>query len=618
MPSLSFAKLVATPTDPSWSQAYNAGNLFVCLSVSKKEDSSESLHEIGKDILDNLEAEFFTLEEKNLDNIKQAIATSIKERSPEISINLTLAYFKDNLLYIFIAGSGKAIMKRGMRIGTLLEKEDDNHKKIDSASGFLEDGDIIVLQTHQFSKNVPHERIKEALSIDLPSDIAEILSPHMHEQEDGGQAAIIVAYKGGSKKEELLASLESENQDTESELSVGESLENEDIASLPHKTQELEKENSAGSDEPVEINTEKPITAVDPLISSAKRESFLSRFIPQFLKKQEGESHINHRKKVILSILIILTVLLTVSIFMSKNREEQQKIEATFNEIYEPALKNYEDGVELKSINESFARESFIKARELITNGLSKFKDGSDEKEKLNDLLKKIESELGIGDASIKIKAESITVDDNSYLSVVKNETGLAHAENDTTIYVLTKNSIVSIDKSDGDKETVIENDEDWKDAVGLSVYQGNIYILDTAEGIIKYVAGADGFGKNTYFSGTGPNLGKATDMAIDGSIYILLTDNLLKYTSGTSDNLKLSGLVTPLKDATKIATDINMDSVYVLDRGNSRIVKFSKDGAYENQYVADVLKDAEEFVIVDNESKAHILSGDKYWEIKL
>ena len=51
MLNLSFAKLVATPTDDSWSQVYNAGNLFASLSLTKTEaEDKNSLSGIGKEI----------------------------------------------------------------------------------------------------------------------------------------------------------------------------------------------------------------------------------------------------------------------------------------------------------------------------------------------------------------------------------------------------------------------------------------------------------------------------------------------------------------------------------------------------------------------------------------
>ena len=56
--SLSFAKLVATPTDITWSQAYNAGNLFVCISLTGNEEERDkelSLQAFGKDLFNVLQ-----------------------------------------------------------------------------------------------------------------------------------------------------------------------------------------------------------------------------------------------------------------------------------------------------------------------------------------------------------------------------------------------------------------------------------------------------------------------------------------------------------------------------------------------------------------------------------
>src|SRR5579864_3251956 len=94
--SLSFAKLVATPTDTSWSQAYNAGNVFICVSLNVTETSEEvSLHALGKDLFNVLESEFFTLQEKNITTIKVAIQNSLTNIPEQVTACLTLAYFKD-------------------------------------------------------------------------------------------------------------------------------------------------------------------------------------------------------------------------------------------------------------------------------------------------------------------------------------------------------------------------------------------------------------------------------------------------------------------------------------------------------------------------------------------
>src|SRR5579864_7010931 len=112
--SLSFAKLVATPTDIAWSQAYNIGNVFVCISLTSDISTEEtSLQAVGKEFFNTLQSEFFTLEEKNIASIKTAIQTSLEKVPEQITASLTFAFFKESTLLIFIAGSGKVIMKRG-------------------------------------------------------------------------------------------------------------------------------------------------------------------------------------------------------------------------------------------------------------------------------------------------------------------------------------------------------------------------------------------------------------------------------------------------------------------------------------------------------------------------
>src|ERR1041385_2736961 len=100
--NISFAKLSATPTEKAWSQAYNAGNLFACLSLSSPDgEELHALQTLGKDLFSNLEAEFFTLEEKTLATITEAITKSTKHIPETISLAFCLAYFKDTALYLF-------------------------------------------------------------------------------------------------------------------------------------------------------------------------------------------------------------------------------------------------------------------------------------------------------------------------------------------------------------------------------------------------------------------------------------------------------------------------------------------------------------------------------------
>jgi hypothetical protein len=137
---LAYAKLSATPTPTNWSQVYNAGNLFICLSLATDTPSSVSLQTLGKNLFSNFQAEFFTLEEKTTESITTAIITSIKEIPDQTLQSFCLAYFTDQTLLIFLRGKGRIVMKRKESLGTLLKREDETQQILTAS--------ILIITTH--------------------------------------------------------------------------------------------------------------------------------------------------------------------------------------------------------------------------------------------------------------------------------------------------------------------------------------------------------------------------------------------------------------------------------------------------------------------------------------
>lgn len=625
MPSLAFAKLVATPTDTAWSQVYNAGNLFASLSLSKKDviengdPESLSLHSLGKDIFSQIEAEFFTLEEKNLDSIKEALHHATKSIPETVDANLCLVYFKNNILYVFISGLGSVIMKRGEKTGVLLTKNSTDGPGIVSSSGLLENGDTIVLQTPQFAKDMPLETVSSALELNLPNDIAEALSPAMHEKdgdvprsEAGGQAAIIINYQGSAHQENI----ETPVPDTQG-------------ATGPEITTEKEILEQVQEDE--EKETELPIThyPASEELPRPKKESLvqnLQKKLAPFgaiLKKgsmKTPQSGLNHRNKLFLSIAVLILIVLVASVILSKKREEERKTTALFASIYEPALNNYEDGLDVKSINEEFARGDFQKAEKILKDGKGKFKKGTKEEKQINELLGKVQKELG-GEltATETSKTKEVSVGKNEFLSVVRtNPSGVSFAKDADSTYFITDKSVTSISKT-GTRKEVLKNNDDWENPAGVAFYQGNVYVLDSVEGVLKFTPGAAGFGKSSYLRTKPAKISEASAMTIDGSIWVLFKDGAIsKFTRGVADDFKITRLTKPMKSPSKIYTNLDMENLYVLDSGNSRIIKLSKEGAFQSQYNAGILKSAKEFEVNEAEGKILILSNGKTWELPL
>ncbi len=623
MLSLSFAKLVATPTDTAWSQVYNAGNLFAALSLSKDEtEESISLNGIGKEIFSNLQAEFFTLEQKDLETIKEAIKKSTDSIPEDVKANFCVAFFKENVLYLFIYGQGKVAMRRDGKVGVLLEKTSDD-KDITTASGFLENDDTIVLQTPQFAKDMSEETISSALDLSIPNDIAESLSPGMHEKDDGGQAAIVINYKDFKKSHHEAPEDDfGETQPVEEGLSNDKAVENESIIHIEKEEANVSPDELTIADEEIDIVVTDNRPDHDPHKPSSPSKFQLSTLFESiklpFLKKKNA-IHLNHRKKLFLTIAAIILGILILSVSFTKQQEADSKTAALFASVYEPALENYEDGLAVKSINNEFARDDFLKARTQLLEGQDKFKKDSREEKQITELLTKVNSELGGESIGEVIKPKEVTLPANHLLSVAKaNNSGLSFTNDQNGTYFVTDEAVVSI-TGNGTKKDIIENDDDWEKAVGLSTYQSNMYLLDQENGILKFTAGSSGYGKSSYLKTKPSNIGSASAIAIDGSVWVLFKDgSLMKFTRGVAEEFKLSGLDKPLRSPTRLFTNIDTEGLYVLDPANSRIVEFDKDGDFQTAYTADILKTAKEIEVSEKDGKILVLSGGKFWEIPL
>jgi hypothetical protein len=577
--SLSFAKLVATPNETSWSQAYNAGNLFVCFSFAVQQETKElSLHALGKELFNVLQSEFFTLQEKNITSIKSAIQISLENVPENVIVSLTLAFFKDTALLVFIAGNGKIVMKRGEKTGVLLAKKNSDDT-IASASGFARNADTIVLETGQFAEGISQETVAQALDLALPNDIVEALSPQIHKQDNGAQAAIIISYQGVSP----IVPVEEPDEDQH--------------LSSPYTTQAnqpLTEESAVGEQEP------QPAPGF-----KAPKMSLRFSF--------------GHRRRLFLNIALILVVLLIVSIFYTMKKYNEQKQNALFQSVYPTAQQYYSEGQGLATVNASLSQDNYRKAEKLLKDNESKFSENSVDYQQIAALLTKVENAIQGNTSGQSVPTTAVSPSPHSLLAVEEANNGLAFGQDDTNVYMITGNTIVSFAKSDGTEKTVIKNNNDWSDPVAIVPYDGNIYVLDQKKGLLKFVAGSGGFGKTYYFKGSAPDLSQAVDMAIDGSVWLIFKNGTIsQYTSGTSNGLTVSGLLKPLSDPTKIVTDVTMEHVYILDAGNSRIVVFDKTGKYLSSYNAPVIAQAKDFTVSETDKTLQILSNGKVWQISM
>ncbi len=345
--NISVAKIVATPSESSWSQAYNAGKLFAALSLEKEieeVDEKDYLNILGKELLETLEQEFFTLEIKDLESIKKSIQITIKKIPENVVCSFIIGSIVDHALYAFIQGEGKIALKRGEEFGTILES---NKNELKASSGILKNGDLVIFQTKQFKDIISTNILISSLDHQPPSDIAETLAPIIHKQEKGGAAAILIEFK---EKEENIV--------------------------LP----------------PAEDTKEK-IDSTIPQRNDSK--SFTDYFYPLANKlKFPKLKQLGHSRKMFLTIAVVVIIVLILAVFFAISAQNNAKIEALFNQVYPQAQKEYDQGQSLMDLNKTLAIDSFTNSKKILEENKAKFpKDSKEEKEILT-LLAKVNKEI--------------------------------------------------------------------------------------------------------------------------------------------------------------------------------------------------------------------------------
>lgn len=574
---IDLAKIVASPTENSWAQAYNAGKLYAVISLSNKKGEEDlSLSSIGKECITALESEFFPLEEKNLTSIEE-VAKTVYEKVPEnIDSCIILATLVENILYIVTTKNGKVLVKRGTGFG-IVTQEYNTNSPFTAFSGYVQDGDRIVLATKNFFDTFPESTISKTLENNNPSQVAETLMPLIHKTDDGTTAVLILFY-------------------------------------LEETTTYTENDNESP---PVEPEAEK--LEINSYINPEKtKRSFPFNLTQVTAKKITKRFSLRFKKLLFLIFAVILILILVANAVKTLKNQQANKYDTIFNKAYPQAQKDFEQGQSLADLNASLSRNSFLQAQTEIKQNINKLPKNSMQWIKLNNLLQQVQSALSVQAGGTSVNATEISLDQNPLLEQENDQNALSATEDGTNVYLLLQNGISSYDKGTQKNKQII--DKSWTSPGGIGTYTNNIYVVDKNDGIIKFVSNGTGYDKTTYLtSGQSPDLSKAVSLAIDGSLWVLKSDgSIMKFTRGQQESFNITGLQVPFKNPTRIFTNENTNNLYILDSQNSRIVIFDKTGAFKQSFQSDVLKNASDFTVSEQDKKIIVLTGNKLYEIDI
>jgi hypothetical protein len=157
-------------------------------------------------------------------------------------------------------------------------------------------------------------------------------------------------------------------------------------------------------------------------------------------------------------------------------------------------------------------------------------------------------------------------------------------------LMVTSEGSLVELNPSGTARNVSVSDTVHWEDVRAVRTYEGNLYVLDVGRGnILKYVATGDDYRDppiNYIAKPESIPWDSVIDMAIDGSIYLLLSNgSVMKFAAGQPQAFPQEGLHPPLENPVALFASPDSGSVLVAEPSQARIVEFSTDGRFLRQF---------------------------------
>jgi len=613
------AKIVGTPTakSGSWVHTFSPtdeqklsqrGHLLVVIGLDNFVGEGD-LTLIGKEIISRLQEEYYgELTTKPFDQLKKTIDKVAQEinEGGDLNLNLGAVVIINNLLYVVMNHGSQLRLLRQGQIKTIFSGEE-------TGSGYLKNDDVLLLGTEEFFRLVNPEIIQSALMSSNSEEAVEILAPAIHGQADGSSAGIVFKI---SPKEKVV-SAEAPSVAEPSVISEKRSFE------LGKKLKEK-------------------IVALIVLVDDRLKKRLI------YLRNNKEKNF--RSQKTLFTVALILLVILGVSVFFGMKQRRGSDLTGQAALLLSQAQAKKEEGEALKTLNPAKSQQLLSESQNLVKE-IEELGGQSEDflkfKEELNRLLvgfvkeHQLEGELFFDLELIKAGAEGKDLLLTEGELIVLDEKQTAVYEIDLTgqkstilfggekiqganliaqagdnFYVLTEEGLLKGGKL---PEIDIKKDEDWGRIIDMEGFTGNLYLLDSQGEIWKYSAIEGGFGGKQKWLQQKADFSSAVSLAVDGSLWVLTKDGqVLKFLQGQKDGFALSGLNKPLFESIALFTDFDSQNLYVLDKGNARIVVFNKGGEYQSEYQWSELSQAQDLVVVEAEKKIFCLMGNKIYLLEM
>lgn len=600
------ASVVGEVTDARWGQVLQTPHAYGVVEIHSKAGIARQrgiyiLTELTR-VFDSPPASLAALEQ---------IAEGVLRHEDVVSLILLVPVGKT--LYIVSRGAGSVYLKRDNKLALLVDGEQ-------SLSGDVTDGDVIIAASCGFVRTLSSEEIVGVFDHLSAVEVAEKLTMRLHEKDGGQGGAALIFHVEKTQKEDVF-----------------------EEATLT----------DVSGPAPIAPKVRfRRVRAAGRKFTSDRQRAVLRKAV----RRMRSDPAFAPKRLIVYGVL----ALFAVSVFFGVRHQKKRKVTSELTETIELARHAFDEGMALLELNPVKGRERLTEARNLLEPVVQRnfktpegyqaadlFEDVSEnltramriydvEPELFFDvsLLKPgaIATDISLFEETIGIlDAKSRTVFTLGIVSkggkIVGGGTVLSGATNATIygekVYVFTPDGVHLVRLSDTQTiPRVIPKSFGWGKIADIASFGGNVYVLDVEKHRIwKYIATEDGFSDMyeylhpDYF----PDLTNATNMAIDGSVWLGTSmGSITRFTSGTLNEFLPQGEDVPLGEAVYVFVSDETEYVYALDQNQYRVVVYDKDGFYIAQYAWQDGTPATQLVVSEKAGKIFLLADGKLYTITL
>lgn len=187
-------------------------------------------------------------------------------------------------------------------------------------------------------------------------------------------------------------------------------------------------------------------------------------------------------------------------------------------------------------------------------------------------------------------------------------------------INLLSDNQLIQFDAAKGSPiSRSFSSPDQLNDTTGARVYNNNFYTIHKPSNqIFRFTRSGANYSSRSNWLADNANLSGATDLAIDGAIYVLNEDGqVMKFNLGKPVEYSSVAISPVISGATGLsATDSRL---YFMDTATKRLIVLDKaNGRLLAQYQVDSLSNPSSYAVNEASKKAYFLAGDQVYEISL